>query len=109
MEWNTTWENPLTSYVKHFDGLIGDQRTRKTFGEIVKGIIGAGSLICQQIAAQSAELSTGKKGRSVIRSGDRSEYAALGTGCGASDRALAGGCSPAVGASARRRTVADRR
>ena len=68
MEWNTTWEDPLTSYVKHFAGLIGDQRTRKTFGEIVKGIITAGSLICQQIAAQSAELSKGKKGsQRVIR------------------------------------------
>jgi hypothetical protein len=31
--------------VKQFAGLMGDQRTRKTFGEIVKGIIGAGSLI----------------------------------------------------------------
>jgi hypothetical protein len=68
MEWNTTWEDPLTSYVKHFDGLIGDQRTRKTFGETVKGIIAAGSLICQQIAARSAELSKGKKGsQRVIR------------------------------------------
>ena len=68
MEWNTTWEDPSTSYVKHFAGLIGDQRTRKTFGEIVKGIITAGSLICQQIAAQSAELSKGKKGaQRVIR------------------------------------------
>lgn len=68
MEWNPTWENPLTSYVKHFDGLIGDRRTAKTFGEIVKGIIGAGSLICQQIAGQSAELSKGKKGsQRVIR------------------------------------------
>jgi hypothetical protein len=68
MEWNTTWEDPFTSYVKRFYGLIGDQRTRKTFGEIVKGIIGAGSLICQQIAAQSAELSKGKKGaQRVIR------------------------------------------
>ena len=68
MEWTTPWEDPLTSYVKHFAGLIGDQRTRKTFGEIVKGIIGAGSLICQQIAAQSAELSKGKKGsQRVIR------------------------------------------
>jgi hypothetical protein len=68
MEWKTTWEDPLTSYVKHFDGLIGDQRTRKTFGEIVKGIIAAGSLICQQIASQSAELSKGKKGsQRVIR------------------------------------------
>jgi hypothetical protein len=68
MEWDTTWEDPLTSYVKHFDELIGDQRTRKTFGEVVKGIIGAGSLICQQIAARSAELSKGKKGsQRVIR------------------------------------------
>ena len=68
MEWDTTWEDPLTSYVKQFHGLIGDQRTRKTFGEVVKGIIAAGSLICQQIAAQSAELSKGKKGsQRVIR------------------------------------------
>ena len=68
MEWNATWEDPLTSYVKHFDGLIGDQRTRKTFGETVKGIIAAGSLICQQIATRSAELSKGKKGsQRVIR------------------------------------------
>src|SRR5947209_8294437 len=67
MEWNPTWEDPLTSYVKQFDGLIGDQRTRKTFGETIKGIIGAGSLICQQIAAQSAELSKGKKGSQRVR------------------------------------------
>src|SRR3989442_5369923 len=61
-------EDPLTSYVKHFARLIGDQRTRKTFGETVKGIIASGSLICQQIAAQSAELSKGKKGsQRVIR------------------------------------------
>ncbi len=53
MEWNPTWEDPLTSYVKQFAGLIGDHRTSKTFAEIVKGIIGAGSLICQQIAARA--------------------------------------------------------
>jgi hypothetical protein len=40
MEWNPTWEDPLTSYVKRFDGLMGDKRTRQTFGETVKGIIG---------------------------------------------------------------------
>jgi hypothetical protein len=57
-----SWEDPLTRYVKQFDGLIGDQRTGQTFGEIVKGIIEAGSLVCQQIAAKSAELSKGKKG-----------------------------------------------
>src|SRR5579884_1283553 len=68
MEWDTMWEDPLTSYVKQFDRLIGDQRTRQTFGEVVKGIIAAGSLICQQIAARSAELSKGKKGsQRVIR------------------------------------------
>src|SRR6266704_3926745 len=68
MEWDATWEDPLTSYVKQFDALIGDRRTGKTFGEIVKGIIASGSLICQQIAAQSAELSKGKKGsQRVIR------------------------------------------
>jgi hypothetical protein len=68
MECNTTWEDPLMSYVKSFDGLIGDKRTGKTFRETVKGIIAAGSLICQQIAAQSAELSKGKKGpQRVIR------------------------------------------
>src|SRR2546428_564134 len=62
MEWEATWEDPLTSYLKQFAGLIGDERTRKTFGAIVKGIIGTGSLIAQRIAAQSAELSQGKKG-----------------------------------------------
>lgn len=68
MEWNATWEDPLTRYVKQFEGLIGDQRTGKTFGAIVKGIIGAGSLVCQQIAGKSAELSQGKKGsQRVIR------------------------------------------
>jgi Transposase DDE domain len=68
MEWKTTWNDPLTSYLEAFDGLIGDQRTRKTFGETVRGIIGAGSLICQQIAGQSPMLSRGKKGaQRVIR------------------------------------------
>lgn len=68
MEWNPTWEDPITSYVKQFDGLIGDRRTQKTFGETVKGIITTGSLICQQIAAGSGELSKGKKGsQRVIR------------------------------------------
>src|SRR5258708_7076226 len=68
MEWKTTWEDPLTSYLQSFAGLIGDERTQKTCGETVKGILTAGSLICQQIAAGSAELSKGKKGsQRVIR------------------------------------------
>src|SRR5438105_2813948 len=68
MEWTSTLQDPLTRYLKPFAALIGDQRAKKTFGETIKGIIGAGSLICQQIAAQSAELSKGKKGsQRVIR------------------------------------------
>jgi hypothetical protein len=68
MEWKTTWNDPLTSYVAAFEKLIGDQRTRKTFGETIRGIIGAGSLICQQIAGQSPVLSQGTKGaQRVIR------------------------------------------
>lgn len=31
MEWNITWEDPLTSYVKHFAELIGDRRPYQTF------------------------------------------------------------------------------
>ncbi len=53
MEWQGTWEDPFTTYLTHFEGLIGDARTRTTFAETVKGIIAAGSLVCQRIAAQS--------------------------------------------------------
>lgn len=55
-------------YLGHFDGLIGDERTGKTFSEIVRGIINAGSLVCQRIAAHSAVLSEAKDGaQRVIR------------------------------------------
>jgi hypothetical protein len=81
MEWNPTWNDPLTSYVAAFDNLIGDKRTRKTFGETVRGIIGAGSLICQQIAGQSPVLSQGTKGAKPGDStGDGGKHAALGLG-----------------------------
>jgi len=52
----------LPAYLASFDRLIGDQRTQVTLGETVKGIIGAGSLVCQQIAASSAVLSAAKEG-----------------------------------------------
>ena len=80
MEWKATWNDPLTSYVGAFDELIGDQRTRKTFGETIRGIIGAGSLICQQIAGQSPVLNQGKKGaQRVIRlaTGESTQRSAL--------------------------------
>lgn len=63
-----TKQGPLAEYLGHFEGLIGDQRTGKTFGGIIRGIINAGSLVCQQIAAHSSLLSASKDGaQRVIR------------------------------------------
>src|SRR6266446_4979113 len=56
MEWKTTWNDPLTNYVAPYHQLMGDKRTRTTFDETIRGIVGAGSLICQQIAAHSPVL-----------------------------------------------------
>src|ERR671932_933124 len=53
MDWQATWDDPFTTYLQTFDSLIGDTRTRTTFSETVKGLVGAGSLICQRIAAHS--------------------------------------------------------
>ena len=63
-----TGQGPLAEYLGHYKGLIGDQRTGKTFGEIIRGIINAGSLVCQQIAGHSSVLSASKDGaQRVIR------------------------------------------
>ncbi len=68
MEWNPTWNDPLTKYLAPYHELMGDKRTHNTFDEIIRGIIGAGSIICQQIAAHSPQPSRGKKGaQRVIR------------------------------------------
>lgn len=68
MEWKITWNDPLARYLAPYHDLIGDKRTRTTFDETIRGIIGAGSLICQQIAAASPVLATAKKGaQRVIR------------------------------------------
>jgi Transposase DDE domain len=66
MEWKTTWNDPLTRYVAPYHHLIGDKRTRTTFDETIRGIMGAGSLICQRIAASSAVLAKAKKGAQRI-------------------------------------------
>jgi hypothetical protein len=62
MELEDNQRGLLAGYLATFDGLIGDKRTGVTFRETVKGIIGAGSLVCQQIAAHSATLSEAKEG-----------------------------------------------
>jgi hypothetical protein len=54
MEWQAKWEGPLQSYLRRFDGLLGDARTRRTFQASIKGILAAGTLICQRIAAWAA-------------------------------------------------------
>ncbi len=66
MEWKTTWNDPLTRYVAPYHHLIADKRTRTTFDETIRGIMGAGSLICQRIAASPAVLATAKKGAQRI-------------------------------------------
>lgn len=67
MELESTQERLLPAYLASFGHLIGDARTGVTFGEVVKGIIGAGSLICQRIAASSAILSEAKDGARRVR------------------------------------------
>ena len=67
MELEVRQESLLPAYLASFGHLIGDARTEVTFGEIVKGIIGAGSLICQRIAASSAILSEAKDGARRVR------------------------------------------
>ncbi len=62
MEWNTSWNDPVAMYLRPFAPLIGDQRTHVTFMETIKGIIAAGSLVCQRIAAQSPVLAVVEHG-----------------------------------------------
>lgn len=55
-------ETLLPGYVAFFDRLFGDRRTRTTFAEVLKGIISAGSLVCQRIAQGSPLLSAAHDG-----------------------------------------------
>ncbi len=103
MEWQANWEDPWQNYLQHFDRLLRDAHTRRTFQASIKGILGAGTLICQRIAACSAELSHAKDGAQRILSlatGER--YEALAGGCGASDGTVARGGRGAISAGARR-------
>jgi hypothetical protein len=62
MELEDRQKGLLPEYLASYDRLIGDKRTGVTFRETVKGIIGAGSLVCQRIANSSETLSTAKEG-----------------------------------------------
>ena len=68
MELQAAQQSVLEEYLGQYEGLIGDRRTGVTFSAIVKGIITAGSLVCQQIAVHSPVLSAVKDGsQRVIR------------------------------------------
>jgi len=68
MEFATGQDRRWWGYLDAFDGLMGDKRTRTTFREAVRGIINAGSLVCQQIASHSPVLSAAKEsGQRVSR------------------------------------------
>jgi hypothetical protein len=66
MDWQATWDDPFTTYLHRFEDLSGDARTRTTLSETVKGIIGAGSLVCQRIAAHSPLFSAVQDGAQRI-------------------------------------------
>jgi hypothetical protein len=51
MTWQASWQSPLAEYLADYQSLIGNRRTAVTFGEVVQGSIGAGSLVCERIAA----------------------------------------------------------
>jgi hypothetical protein len=68
MQLEAAQQDLLSEYLRHFALLIGDKRTGVTFGEIIKGIINAGSLVCERIAVHSAVLTAVKNGsQRVIR------------------------------------------
>ncbi len=62
MEWSMNWNDPFATYLRPFASLIGDQRTHVTFMETIKGIIAAGSLVGQRIAAHSSVLAVVQHG-----------------------------------------------
>ena len=64
MELASAEEALLPGFLCFFDRLFGDRRTRTTFAEVVKGIISAGSLVCQRIAQGSPLLSAVQEGGS---------------------------------------------
>ena len=53
MNWETHWDDPFSAYLRPFQALAGDRRTRLTLQETIKGIIASGSLVCQRIASHS--------------------------------------------------------
>ena len=53
MELREAEDDALEGYGRYYHCLLGDQRTRRTFNAVLKGIIGGESLRCARIAAFS--------------------------------------------------------
>ena len=53
MELKDGQRDVLEEYLEHFEPLIGDRRTGRTFRAAVRGIIGAETLVAARIAAFS--------------------------------------------------------
>jgi hypothetical protein len=70
--WAARWQSPWADYLADYRALLGDRRTAVTLGEVVQGIIGAGSLVCERIAAQSAAQDGGQR-VSRLATGERTQ------------------------------------
>src|ERR1700693_6213593 len=100
MEWKATWDDPLTRYLAPYHELIGDKRTHKTFDEVIKGLIGAGSLIWKPDRSAFSPV-VARQERLPTRSsaGKWREYEALKHRCRAFNRSVAHRCRRIPGAS----------
>jgi hypothetical protein len=68
VELRTEERGLLAEFLSQYDPLIGDARTQRTFGGVVEGVIGAGSLCCARIAAFSPTLAAaGAAGEKRVR------------------------------------------
>ena len=66
MKWELEWNDPFSAYLEPYEHLVGDRRTWVALTQTVRGIIGSGSLVCQQIAAHAPVLASVVKGAQRI-------------------------------------------
>ena len=66
MNWETHWDDPFSAYLRPFQTLAADRRTRLTLTKTIKGIIASGSLICQRIPSHSPLFASVKDGAQRI-------------------------------------------
>ena len=86
--WEAKWQSPLADYLTDYRSLIGDQRTAVTFGEVVQGIIGAGSW-CANESPRSRRCWLGAGWWATGQPpGNWREHPAFAVGCRTSDGAL---------------------